>query len=269
MKSMILPPIEPPIVELPPVALLPGQRAVRALFSPSFHPRVLVTVVVAATQGHLDVVVGDGPERARFVVSPDRGTQLLLEVGALDRGHLAAATDSGLDGMIARGEIIDAGGVFRFAAWRPPRGSAKHAYFALLYEIALQAADAAGDQARRAALEQLHPHLDLGPPLRRYRHRSCVRIFGTLRAPPPPELESEIEVMASSGDPLLFDLSNFEGMAPALHPLFRKVTRRRAPTVYWASPPARAQLAEMGVAAHLVFDDFEDALVTLLEYHGT
>jgi hypothetical protein len=265
-----------------------GERAFRGLFKPSFHSDVCITVDVTPGGGDIELVVlspearlkalhtiginmGVDPEAfmsppppwtARAALDPASAARFVATIDALDRAELGAPPPRGCDGMSLTGEIADANGVARFSAWSPERTTepAQHAFFAGLHALAKESIKEAQAQL---VLEQLHGYLGLGLPVvdlgGEPRH---VRIFGSLSWPAPAELVAIVKALITD-QPLLMDLSNFEGMGTGLYPLFGELARRPGPTAWCASEPARAHLEEIGVDSRAIFGEIAAARAAL------
>jgi hypothetical protein len=271
-----------------------GQRVFRGVYQPSFHRDACITVRERGEQGQVELIVAsvreqvlqaigvkmgrphpvgkateDAVEQRPETRSPDIQTfagtvgpsdleAFASEMAGLRRAELVDASSLGIDGMPVLGEIADGSGVQRFRAWSPTshRHAEHHRFFAGLHRVASRCLVGVESQV---VLEQLHGYLDLGLPLRDLggtpRH---VRLFGRLSHPADPDLVRFFDA-AMNDDPLLMDLSNFEGMGTALHPLFRAFDSRPGLTVWCASKAARGHLKAIGIPDDRAVDDVEAA----------
>jgi len=180
-------------------------------------------VSVLAVMGVPPLAEEDRADLARFTE----------EIAAL-RVHQEPPSESvGLDGMTVHGWYRHAAGQlhdFRFWFRQPerPRSQFVRQVYALAVEL-LQ------DERSVRVLESLHGYLHLGLPVKQVPGPPyVVRIFGRLTASDGPALEASLAQVPPEV-PLLLDLSNFDGMGTALHPVFQDFLRRSGPTVCWAA----------------------------------
>jgi hypothetical protein len=237
-----------------------GEVLHRALMRPSFHGTTLITARFGATST-LRLASQVGPWRedeppviheAEATLSPQHAAALRGELEACVPGLDAPDTRVGLDGMTVIFEITDGGARRRIAAWSPKVGDARHTYLARLHATATEVLR---DELAQRTLEQLHVYLDLGLPARD--HGGAPRrlqIFGHLSSSEEEEL-ARFFARAAADEPVLVDMSNFEGMGTLLYPLFRRFSRRAGATAWVVSPPARKQLEQARVPAEQLFDD--------------
>jgi hypothetical protein len=275
----------------PPVPV--GGERHHVLLRPSFHPEALLTVdlapVAAVRMRSFTGGVGralnvhrtlrllaedDGtagppeppalPEHheARAVLTPARGEQLRSAIARALPGLEAPDDRRGVDGIGLTVEVVAHGApVRRYRAWSPDCELPQHSYFALLHALASEVLPAEPAQRR---LEQLHGYLDLGLSARdRGGHPRCLQVFGRLSSTQEEELTAFF-ALPSTGEPLVIDMRNFEGMGTLLYPLFRRLSRRPGPIGWAVSPAARRQLGEAGVPTDQLRDDLADAVLRVV-----
>jgi hypothetical protein len=235
-----------------------------------------ITVTQASERTELELVLAPEPRPSKS--DPDGGcqvrrfftraepaalTEFLSEVDRLDRSALVDGPELGIDGIPVLGEIADERDQLQFRAWSPRSVSEPehHRFVASLHRLASRSLQ---DEVSRVALEQLHAYLDLGLPLRELGGTPRrIRLFGTLGFSRHAELRQFFENVPRH-DPLVMDLSNFEGMGAELFPAFRTFDARPGPTVWYASAAARIQLAYIGIDAARIVDTLAVAYERLL-----
>jgi hypothetical protein len=90
-----------------------------------------------------------------------------------------------------------------------------------------------------------------------------IRLFGGLSSSHEQALQS-LFASVGSGEPVLMDLSNLEGMGTLLHPLFARFHARTGRTAWWVSAPAARHLEEAGIPRDCLYEDLELARAVLL-----
>lgn len=242
-----------------------GEVRHRALMQPAFHGTTLITAHFGARStlrlaSQVRAWGADEPpviHEAEATLSSAQAERLRGELEACVAGLDAPDERRGLDGMTVIFEITDASARRRIAAWSPEVGDARHTYLARLHATATELLQ---DELAQRTLEQLHGYLDLGLPARDHGGSPRrLQIFGRLSSSEEKELE-KLFALAAAEEPVLVDMSNFEGMGTLLYPLFRKFSRRAGATAWAVSPPARKQLAEARVPAEQLFETVEAAL---------
>lgn len=250
----------------------PVLRLAEAFCFPSFHPEARLRVVERADGTmvrlcSLDAQLwaaeaGQAPrkfEESAVVpaASAERFWAALSMLAPLD---LAPEIAWGLDGMTITATYQQRDAQNQFLIWSPEPRSPEGEFVGVIYRLAWEFLT--GDASIRR-LEQLHGYLDLGLPARLINGPvRRLRIFGRLTSSDDHALYQQLND-AAGDDPLLVDMTNFEGMGTLLYPIFARFAARRKNIAWAASPHARKQLAQIGVNDWEVFDTVDEALLYL------
>jgi hypothetical protein len=252
--------------------LAPGGELTRLLevvFLPSFHPEAILQVSTASTttlrfttfkssvwyseNGH-----GPKPERQTEIVQLAEGrVQKFWEaVDALRPETLQSTSICGVDGMSVTvcHSTVDA--VHEISSWSPSEETPQGRLVLLLYRLAW---DVLVEPISIQRLEQLHGYLGLGLPTRWVEGNiRQLRIFGGLSTQWTNELQTLFSTI-SRNEPLIVDMSNFDGMGTLLYPMFFEFAGSHHRLAWIASAYPKQQLAEAGIDGETVFQSHEDA----------
>jgi len=197
---------------------------------------------------------------ARAVLPATRAEQLRLTL-ARDLPGLSVPDDRvgrdgiGLDVEVRRADAPPR----RFTAWSPEAAHPQHAYFAAVHALATEVF--AHDEHTMLHLGHTHGYLDLGLPARdRGGYPRCLQIFGRLASSDERALAALFATPRPS-EAVVVDMRTFETMAPQLHPLFHKFSRRPGVTGWAVSPSARRALKAAQVPSNQLRDDLSDAIL--------
>ena len=256
-------------------------RLAEALCLPSFHPEVLLRVAEWSngTTFHLATFTSSlwysepGQEPSRMDeaihVVPERAARFWDSIEGLSPQTIRDEKTIGVDGMLTfarwrRGEVTSS-----FEAWSPSPDSQPGRFIRRIYDLAWELVRGRLSIER---LEQLHIYLHLGLPLRMIEGGvRCLRIFGALSASERKSLRSLFATLPGE-EPLVVDMTNFDGMGTILYPTFVEFASRRGLLAWAASVPARRHLEAMGLVRPQIFDRAEDAvgwIATLSRRHGS
>jgi hypothetical protein len=243
--------------------------AARVLFLPSFHPEVCLTIeqdgdeallsLVTLARASLDGLGGPNRWEEMQVVPAERLAAFLRAVAALRPQDQRSSLGGGRDGLLAFCQHRSpAGSIHQFESWHDDPEHPRARFVREVYQLAVELLH---EEPSQQCLESLHGYLGQGLPVKHLPGRPyVVRIFGRLTASNRSALEASLAEVPPEV-PLLLDLSNLDGMGTLLHPAFRDLLRRVAPTVCWApGDQARIQLAAIGVPAGAIFATREEAL---------
>lgn len=205
-----------------------------------------------------------GKEPNRFqelaIVPPPSAERFWAALSMLAPLDLAPEPQLGLDGMTIAATYQQADAQKRFEIWSPHPRTPEGEFVGLIYRLAWEALTSDASIRR---LEQLHSYLDLGLPARLIDGPvRQLRIFGRLTSSDDHALYQLLNE-ASGDDPLLVDMTNFEGMGTILYPIFARFAAKRKNIAWAASPYARKQLGQIGVNDWEVFDTIDEALLYL------
>jgi hypothetical protein len=262
-----------------------GGEIYRALYMPSFHPEVCITVMFGEGTGTITMTSFDTSLWYYLLKREDRhqgsGTETPVPQRWETMGELSARraarfrdimleteerlssgtpASMGLDGMPVLGELSRAGRSSRFKDWSPKPGTPFHAFFAVFHDLA---SEALRDTRSQLRLEQLYGYLGLGLPVKDLgglpRH---VRFFGSLSTDYRAALIEFLRGLPPD-EPMLIDMTNFESMGTGLYPDFQPLCARAGRTAWVATKEARHHLLGMRVPASVIFDDFTPAVAAL------
>lgn len=275
----------------------PGKSILRFLFLPSFHPECLLavtdqeglaTIELLSMQTSLWYYGRHYEQKGSGKLDSHRpapeepipwAESAALSTGDLDRLRLAIRTfvrsnpnnapTAGLDGMTVRVEYWESGREPMItSAWSPLPGRSDD-----VYQLVIAAYRAASDRLThensQRLLESLFGYLRLGMPAKDLGGKPRVlRLFGRFSSDDEKDLQSFLSGIPPD-EPLLMDLSNFEGMGTRLYPLFVQFARRPARTLWWASRLAQTPLRAIGIPPDCVVGTREDALRKLAARCGS
>ncbi|WP_164010090.1 hypothetical protein [Pyxidicoccus trucidator] len=233
-------------------------------FSPSFDEKGLIAATFSEAGDTVTIASERNATTSETVAIPsERGLRFLDELAALDPLGIPDALELGADGITLECLIRQEGGVRRFNAWSPDaqHSPRQHGFVLALYRLA---ADLAREPALVEFLEQLHGYLGTGGlPVKVFEETPRrIRFFGGLSSPDAEALEAFFASLPPE-EPLLMDLSGFEGMGTLLHPLFARFHARPGRTAWWVNRSAARHLTAAGVPGTCLHPDLESALAAL------
>lgn len=254
---------------------------IAALFMPSFHPECWICVQQSAEAASVTLVTlqtnlwywgvfesqnnqwrGQPPDnpalwRESATLARSSFDQFLANVRLPGPEELKKTDSISCDGMQAIGYFAAASKPLVVFEDKPSRQRPKQfEFFYALYRLA----DRMLVQPQTTKqLERLHGYLSPGIPIKFFTSKPrTIRIFGSLSSDEKEELESDFDALADN-QPLLIDMSNFDGMGTLLYPIFLQFSKRPGRTAWVASAVARKQLSEIGMTERCVFETVEDA----------
>ncbi len=247
-----------PLLQLPPA--LPGRTQYSVHFSPAFHEQGYILVTLGPEGDSVSIAGSGFAETA--ALSTERGLQLLDALSALDPLGIPDGHLMGMDGITLRCHIQQENGSRTFTAWSPDARSAprQHGFVRALYRLATEVAR---EPATVNYLEQLFGYIDNGLPVKVFDGvPRRIRLFGGLSSSDAEALEALFASVATE-EPVLMDLSGFEGMGTLLHPLFGRFHARPGRTAWWVNAPAARHLKAVGVPPACLHQDLDSALAAL------
>ena len=244
-------------------------RLAEALCLPSFHPEVLLRVAEWSngTTFHLATFTSSlwyselGKEPSRMDeaihVVPERAICFWDSIEGLSPQTIRDEKTIGVDGMLTyarwrRGEVTSS-----FEAWSPSPDSQQGKFIRRIYDLGWQLVR---ERVSIERLEQLHGYLRLGLPVRLIEGKvRCLRLFGGLSSSDEDDLRSCFAWLPS-GEPLVMDMTNFDGMGTLLYPAFVEFASGRRVLAWAVSGAARRHIASMGLGQSQFFERVEDAM---------
>ena len=113
--------------------------------------------------------------------------------------------------------------------------------------------------------EEMFGYIHDGLPVKRFDEvPRRIRLFGGLTSTNAKELEA-LFASVSPDEPLLMDLSGFEGMGTLLYPLFTRFHTRPGRTAWWVNRSAARQLLGADIPRSHLHDTLEAARAALLD----
>lgn len=245
-----------------------SSRLAAALCLPSFHPETLLRVVEGpdGTSFRLATLTsslwyseaGQTPRRLEETVSvsSERASRFWDSVAGLSPQTIADDPQHGLDGMSVRCIWRQGSVDSTFETWSPAPESRHGAFIRQIYDLGWEVL---GGRVSIERLEQLHVYLHLGLPVRMIEGpMKCLRIFGSLSSSEEMALRSMLSTLPKD-EPLIVDMTNFDGMGTLLYPAFVEFASSRRFLSWAVSPSARRHVESMGLANLRIFDTTEDA----------
>lgn len=239
-----------------------GTAAYCVRLAPAFHERGHILATFGRGGGAVSIVRESGREETAEV--PDElGLRFLDEVAALDplripNGSTCVIADGmSLECLVQEGRVNH-----RFFGDSPdpaidPR---QRGFAAALCRLAM---DLAREPGTQLFLERVLVSDDRGLPVRVFEETPRrIRIFGGLTSSEAEALEALFASVAP-GEPVVMDLSNFQGMGEALYPHFARFHARTGRTAWWARGFAVRQLIAAGIPRDLLFPDLASARAAL------
>lgn len=252
--------------------LAPGgelTRLIEVVLFPSFHPEAILQVSMGNTttlrfstfkssvwyseNGH-----GPKPERQTEIVqlSEGRVQEFWKAVDALRPETLESTSTCGMDGMSVTVCHSTVNAVHELSSWSPSEETPQGRLVLLLYRLAWEVLV---EPISIRRLENVHGYLRLGLPTRWVEGDvRQLRIFGGLSTQWTNELRTLFSTI-SRNEPLIIDMSNFDGMGTLLYPIFADFAGSHHRLAWVASAYPEQQLAEAGIDGEKIFQSVEDA----------
>lgn len=256
----------------------PVLELAEALCYPSFHPETLLRVARGAEGSKLRLVTltenlwySQALNPTRFqesaAVPPDVAEEFWKSIRDLNPPTIKVEEVLACDGMTVRAsyECGDIEAVFDF--WCPNPTSQAGQFVNLIYDLAWRVLT---ERPSIERLEQLHGYLRFDLPARLVAGEiTKLRLFGSLSVGGDAEMElTGLLDSIPDSTPLVVDMTNFEGMATLLFPIFVKFAARQ-PIMAWAvTGRARQQIEEMGRGNPQIFETTEAASMWVRDRKG-
>ena len=253
----------------------PFVQLAEVLCFPSFHAETLLQVTerLEGTTFRLFTFSSslwysdEGKEPTRYQesipVPQDLAELFWASIENLNPASIQHANAIGLDGMSVNAAYRHGKTETDFEAWSPAPESAPGRYICLIYDLAWKVVN---KQLSIERLEQLHGYLQLGLSARVIDGEvKCLRLFGSLSS----NDEEALRTMFSSfgqDEPLLIDMTNFDGTGTLLYTVFIEFASHRQNVAWAASKSARTHIDSMGLTAPKVFETTDDAVEWLREH---
>jgi hypothetical protein len=247
----------------------PFYRLAEALCLPSFHPETLLRVTGGPAGTSIGMVTfgsslwysetGRAPTRCEETagVPLEQAARFWDEIEAVMPEAVRERKGIGLDGMTVKAAYRRGDTLESFEAWSPGPASSSGKFVHLLYDLAW---DRLTERICIERLEQLHGYLNLGLPARFIDGDvRCLRIFGSLSSYDRKELKSLLDSLRND-EPLVLDMTNFEGMGTVLYPIFIEFASQRCLSAWACSNSARRHIESMGLTSAHIFGDTKDAI---------
>jgi hypothetical protein len=242
------------------------------VFFPSFHAEAIVQVTrssntelrfttLSSSMWHSFNGMsesGHGPERVteRVILAQSQTEKIWSQIEHLQPQSIESGTDVGLDGMSIDAAYSTPATTHSFTTWGPTEDSPLGAFVVSLYELAWETLK---DDVSIERLEQLHGYLHLGLPCRVINESPRrLRLFGGLSSGHEKELRDFFKAFPSD-EPLVIDMSNFEGMGTILYPLFVEFANAHKQLAWFGSPNAVRHLHEMGIQETTICNSISEA----------
>jgi hypothetical protein len=240
-----------------------------ALCFPSFHAETLLRVTEEEGETKCSLTTfgsslwysGDSPEPLPLLnestyVPAELARDFWQLIGNLAPESIKPEDMLGMDGIsisasYQRGQVTAA-----IETWSPGPSSAPGQFVGAIYRLAWEVLS---ERFSIERLEQLHCYLGLGLPIRLIGGTpTCLRIFGRLSIL---EQDSLRDLFGSlhGTEPLVIDMTNFEGMGTMLYPHFVAFGSRPRPLAWAATGRARQQIEAIGLHQPMIFDNVQDA----------
>jgi hypothetical protein len=248
-------------------------RTAEALCLPSFHPEALLQ----ATQGprgaafrfttftaslwYAGQAVGSGKTPGRVqevaVVQPEIASRFWDAVDALKPHTIQTSRAIGVDGMAVHVTYQDGEAESCFETWSPDSASSGGRFVHLIYDLAWEVLK---ERVSIERLEQLFGYLRPDLPARLIPGDvQSLRLFGSLASYHQQELVRLFDRLPGE-DPLVIDMTNFDGMGTLLYPTFVRFAAARRLLAWACSQNARRHVESMRVPKSQVFDDTASAI---------
>ncbi|OJT18091.1 hypothetical protein BO221_42120 [Archangium sp. Cb G35] len=234
-------------------------------FLPSFHEGGCILVTLGP--GESLVSVASRAHHETVPVPDERGLRFLEELAAIDPLGVPGGNQIGLDGISLSCLVEERQGRREFSTWSPdpkhyPR---EHGFVWAVYQLA---ADAAREPATCRFLEEMFGYLNNNDERLPVKHFDEVprriRLFGSLSSMKAKALEA-LFASVSPDEPLLMDLSSFEGMGTSQYPLFARFHTRPGRTAWWVNKSATRHLLGAGIPRSHLHDTLDAARAALLD----
>jgi hypothetical protein len=174
----------------------------------------------------------------------DRSVDFWQQVEDLQPQSIGDAKTIGCDGMSADAAYCTTSVGHSFSAWSPRRDTPQGRFLHLLYGLAW---DLLHDDTSIERLEQLHGYLELGLSARVIDDvPRRLRLFGSFSSGNEEALHECFSKFPSE-EPIVIDMTNFDGMGTILYPLIAKFANSQKRLAWVGSPNAVRQLKELGI----------------------
>lgn len=255
----------------------PPSCSTEVLCLPSFHPETLLRVTATPSGTTFRLLTftaslwysqysegGKKPERLEEAVHVPQvqADRFWRSVDELNPKMIRDQSSIGLDGISIVASWNSGEAAVSFEAWSPSPESRPGRFLGLIYDLGWQVVK---EHVSIERLEQLHGYLRAGLPVRMVKGAvKCLRIFGSLSSTEETALRSLFSSLLND-DPIIVDMTNFDGMGTLLHPAFVEFSSSR-PQLVWAASGSVSRLIEsLGLVHSQVFDRTEDAVEWLAQ----
>ncbi|PQO41923.1 hypothetical protein [Blastopirellula marina] len=247
----------------------PVRQVAEALCFPAFHPETLLRVVDRTEGSTILFRTTDsglwGSEEStepteieeRTFVPFERAKQFWDAMSELNPVSIRPMESCGCDGMSINAMFQAGDQKSEFETWSPELDTPEGRFVELIYDLAwdvLQTPEAV------LGLEHLHCYLKKGPGVTVTTGSvNRLRIFGSLSFGDEGALLayfSEFDL----NEPLLVDMTNFDGMGTCLYPEFIKFANSHQNIAWAVSPNARHHVEAMRFPKETCFDTTDDAI---------
>lgn len=168
----------------------------------------------------------------------------------------------GLDGMSIIAAYQDWAAESEFESWSPDPTSPEGEYLGLIYRLGWEVLR---NETSIERLEGLHGYLRLGLSARIIPGEvKCLRLFGSLTSSDERALRKVFESLPKE-EPLLVDMTNFDGMGTLLFPAFVDFSSGHNQLAWAVSKDARRYIEAMKMQEPVLFDTVAEATRWLRE----
>ena len=176
------------------------------------------------------------------------------KLGSISLMKMKSSRSMGLDGIGVHNMYLQDNRKNQFYFSSPIKGSKEHQIVEAI--IGLSQLNLK-DTKSKEYLESLEQYFDFGLPCKKISDRPYeVRIYGSLSSDEEQELTKFIQAIPSD-QPVVIDMTNFEGMGTMFYPLFKSLIKRNK-QIIWAKKLA-TQLIEIGVDTAQIEPDIQAA----------
>ena len=165
--------------------------------------------------------------------------------------------NSGLDGISVRVVHRHLELKAAFEAWSPANGSPQGVFVGKLFDLAW---NTVRDETMMQRLEQIYGYLRGDLPVRWIENEiKTLRVFGSLTSYDEDGLRSLFATLPKD-EPLVFDLTNFEGMGTILYPTIREFASQHDQLAWACSAAAAKHLQQMEIDSRRIFESVGQAV---------
>jgi hypothetical protein len=176
------------------------------------------------------------------------------KLGSISLMKMKSSRSMGLDGIGVHNMYLQDNRKNQFYFSSPIKGSKEHQIVEAI--IGLSQLNLK-DTKSKEYLESLEQYFDFGLPCKKISDNPYeVRIYGSLSSDEEQELTNFIQAIPSD-QPVVIDMTNFEGMGTMFYPLFKSLIKRNK-QIIWAKKHA-TQLIEIGVDTAQIEPDIQAA----------